>query len=254
MKRTKSWAWVIAMLLLLATPASAGADTHVLVTVNGHVSQLKHPSLLVNSRTYISAEDVVNLMHGSWKVNGNTVVLQLRAKTLSFKTSRSEAAVGSQWTKIDQGAILHNKVIYLPMRWVFEQAGLKVEWNSQDRMVTIVAPEEYDAIKLVTRDELTPEEQIFVNEVKKTKGIHRKGNLYVIARGESPNPGYGLKVAGTEQSWEQVKVYVKLTKPEPGLMYPQVIAYPYLMARIDLPLYTTVRFLNADTKKPLFEE
>jgi hypothetical protein len=137
---------------------------------------------------------------------------------------------------------------------VMEQYGLRVKWDSITKEVTILAPEGYDAIKPITKDDLTKEEQVFVNEVKKNRGIHTKGSLYVIARGPSANPGYGLKVVGTEWSWEEVKVYVKLTKPEPGLMYPQVIAYPYVMVRVELPPYTSVRFLNADTKKPLFEE
>lgn len=103
----------------------------------------------------------------------------------------------------------------------------------------------------VQESTLSGEEKAFIEEVKRTKGIHRKGALCVIALGAQPNPGYGLEIVKTEMSWEQAKVYVKLTRPEPGKMYATVISYPYLVGRVNLPKYTTISFLNVETGEPL---
>jgi hypothetical protein len=251
MKRQKACALLVGLQLLFAVPVSA--DTNVLVTVNGHVTDWKHPTILVNGHTYMSADDLAAAFHGTLKQNSEVVVLQFGDKSLHFKLKTNEVAVSDKFVKINQGAIIRGGVVYLPLRWVVEQRGVRLQWDGQNKVVTIVAPEGYDAFKLITADSLSEKEKAFVNEVKKTKGIHKLGDLYVIARGQSPNPGYGLKVVKYEQGWEQMKVYVKLTKPEPGLMYPQVIAYPYLLARVNLPPNTTIQFYDDATNKPLFQ-
>lgn len=99
----------------------------------------------------------------------------------------------------------------------------------------------------VSNSALSIEQKTFIEKVRKTKGVHQEGDLYVIALGEQPNPGYGLEIEKTEMSWEQATVYVKLTKPEPDKMYAAVISYPYLAGKVTLPKYTTIRFVNVET-------
>jgi hypothetical protein len=251
MKWQKACALLVGLQLLFAVPVSA--DTNVLVTVNGHVTDWQHPTILVNGRTYMSADDLAAALHGTVKKNSEVVVLQFGDKSFHFKLKTNEVATANKFVKIDQGAIVRGQVVYLPLRYVMDQMGIKLQWDAANKAVTIVTPEGYDAFKLITADSLSEKEKAFVNQVKTNKGIHKWGNLYVIARGQSPNPGYGLKVVKIEQGREQMNVYVKLTKPEPGLMYPQVIAYPYLLARVNLPPYTTIHFYDAATNKPLFE-
>lgn len=105
----------------------------------------------------------------------------------------------------------------------------------------------------VSESSLTNEEKAFVQKVKKTKGVHNQGDLYVISRGQTPNPGYGIQITGEKTSWERASVYVKLTNPQPGMMYTQVISYPTIVGKVKVPPQTSVNFLDADTEKPLFE-
>ncbi|USG67080.1 stalk domain-containing protein [Brevibacillus ruminantium] len=266
MRGKKAMAILIGLQLMMAVPASAAGGQpasqpahnpgSALITVNGHVTQLKQPSVNLNGRTYLAIEDLTDLLHAKWQTNEKKeVVVTLRTgETLTFQVNTNRVAVNNEWSEIGQGAILHNKEIYLPLRWVVERAGHELIWNSQTRTVDIVAPEGYDQFKQVDFASLSQEEKDFVQQVKKTAGLHKQGDLYVISRGQSPNPGYGIEIVGTEWSWEQLKVYVKLTKPEQGRMYAQVISYPFVTARVTLPPYTTVVLLDADTKKPLFEE
>lgn len=103
----------------------------------------------------------------------------------------------------------------------------------------------------ISESVLSSEQKAFIEKVKKTKGIHQEGDLYIIALGEQPNPGYGLEIVKTEMSWEQATVYIKLTKPEPDKMYAAVISYPHLAGKVNLPKYTTIRFVNIETGESL---
>lgn len=107
---------------------------------------------------------------------------------------------------------------------------------------------------LVDSRELTKEERAFVAVAKEHKGVHKYGSLYVIALGPQPSSGYGLHFVRQEQILEQLKIYVKRTFPEPGKMYLDVITYPYIVGRLDLPPYTTLSVLDAVTKKPILDE
>ena len=71
--------------------------------------------------------------------------------------------------------------------------------------------------------------------------------MYVIAAGWQPNPGYRIEIVKTETSWEQVTVYVRVTKPNPGDKQIQVISYPYIIGKMNLAPYTSLRFVDAGT-------
>ncbi|MEJ8543888.1 stalk domain-containing protein [Brevibacillus borstelensis] len=266
MKGKRAIACLIGLQLLMAAPAGAAgnasgsviaaAASSIQITVNGQASQLKHPSVIIDGRTYLAVEDMAGILQAKWQTNAqNEVAVTLPAgQTISFQIGTKRVAVDNKWTEIDQGAILYNKQMYVPLRWMAETSGYELKWNPQTRTVDIVAPDGNEEFKQVDVASLSEDEKAFVQKVKGTQGVHQQGDLYVIARGQSPNPGYGIEIVKTEMSWEQLKVYVKLTKPEPGRMYAQVISYPFVVAKVKLPPYTTLVVLDAATKKPLFEE
>ena len=67
---------------------------------------------------------------------------------------------------------------------------------------------------LVNKSELSVEQKLLIEKWKRTKGVYRVDDLYVIAAGWQPNPGYRLEIVKTETSWEQVTVYVRVTTPK----------------------------------------
>ncbi|MFD2370754.1 stalk domain-containing protein [Brevibacillus sp. GCM10020057] len=246
----------LGMQLLAAWPAAAApaaSSAAATVYVDGEQMTLKNSPILVNQRTYVAAEDASRIMQGDWTLSAGSGTLKLHAQqAFTFSLGDGRVAVNGKWSETGQGAIVQNGQIYLPLRWLVEQAGGTIAWNAGKKAVEIMAAKYEGGFTLLTHDNLTQEQQAFVDSVRKKQGIYRQGDLYVIARGESPNPGYGLKVTHTAWSWEQLYVYVKLTKPEPGRMYTQAITYPYIVAKAVVPPYTTVVFLDADTNKPLF--
>ena len=100
---------------------------------------------------------------------------------------------------------------------------------------------------MVNKSELSDEQKHLIEKWKRTEGVYRLDDLYVIAGGRQPNPGYGLEIVKTETSWEQVTVYVQVTKPKPSDKHLQVISYPYIIGKMNLALYTSLRFVDAET-------
>lgn len=249
MKKQTAIALMLSGLFLFQIPASAASS--VQVTLQQKPVILKYEPILVQGRTLIAGEDAARLLKGTWTFQQGVGKLTINRTSLAFKPNTNEVLAKS-WQKIDQGAVVRGKTVYLPLRWVTQQLGIPLYWEKGK--IDIGKAEAPDSFALLSMERATEEEKSFIQQVKGTKGIHQKGNLYVLARGDVPNPGYGIQLVRQQVSWEQVTVYVRLTAPEPGRMYPQVIAYPYLAGKINLSPYTTIRFIDIDTGKPLFQE
>lgn len=101
---------------------------------------------------------------------------------------------------------------------------------------------------IVNNSELNNEQKQLIEKWKETKGVYCLDDLYIITAGALPNPSYGLEIVKTETSWEQVKVYVRVTEPkQDGVSYPEVISYPYIIGKLKLPPYTSLLFVDAET-------
>ncbi|WP_400162805.1 stalk domain-containing protein [Brevibacillus sp. TJ4] len=257
----KQTAWVVAaalgiQLALTAFPAAmtGNAAEASNLQVNGQAAALEKGIVLRDGRTFVGAQDAARLLHAEWTQTGNTGTLKLREdRILTFQLDTGAVQVNGEAVENGEAALLTNQEVYLPLRWITEEAGHEIVWNAEEKSVEIVVTQKEGGLTVLTPDQLTAEEQAFVQSVYQKRGVHQQGDLFVIARGESANPGYGVKVTGTEWSWEQLIVDVKWTEPDPDMMYAQVITYPYVVVRAELPPYTTVLFRDADTKKPLFE-
>jgi hypothetical protein len=239
--------------LIFTVPASA-AEAQAKIKVNNRVEVLRHSSIIVNSRMFLAVEDLADVLNGSVAAKQGIVTLQAGGKSLTFKPDSNRYLANGVWISMDQGALKRNGTYYLPLRWAAEKLGYQIKWDSEAKLAQIIVLNAPDSFLLLDFASLSGEEKDFVREASLTKGIHRLGNLYVIARGPSPNPGYGIQFVRTERKGEQLIVYVKVTEPEPGKLYAQVISYPYLIARVNLPKNSTITFHDADTGKQLFRE
>ncbi|GED69170.1 hypothetical protein BRE01_28720 [Brevibacillus reuszeri] len=252
MKGKTALAVVLGMTLLAAQPieAAPASSATPAIMIDGKQVTMKKASLLITQRTYVSAQDASSILQADWKQEGQTGKLTRGQATLTFQIDTGKVAVNGSWKTDGQLAIVRDGTVYLPLRWMAEQAGYQIEWNAEKRAVEVIAAQSEEKFTLVEVDKLTSEQQAFIESVKKKKGVYHQGDLYVIARGELPHPGYGLQVVKVQQSWEQLIVYVKQTSPDPDRMYPQVITYPYLVGKAKLPPYTTLVVIDADTNQP----
>jgi len=255
--RTKHVLLASAVCMSLLTPtASANPGTPVKITLEEKAVLTKHAITIVSGRTMVHADDLAALVQGKKSVEKGDVFFTVTGnKTVGFQPNVNKAFAQGKWHDVDQGAVTYGKEVYVPLGWALKKLSYDVAWDAKSRTVEVkkmLGTDGQEGFTVVNDDALTAEEKAFVEQVKQKKGVHKQGNLVVIARGQVPNPGYGLAIIEQKQSFEQLFVYVKLTKPEPGRMYAQVISYPYLVGKVTLPNYTTVAFLDADTKQELF--
>ncbi|WP_167568963.1 stalk domain-containing protein [Brevibacillus migulae] len=249
MNRQTAIALVLSGLFFVNAPANAA--TPIQITVQQQPVTFQYKPILLHGRTLIAGEDLARMLQGTWTTQQGLGKLTINRISLTFKPGTNEVMTNS-WQKIDQGAVVQGKTIYVPLRWVTEQLGIPLTWKNGK--IDLGKAGEPDSFSLLTSAALTAQDKAFIEERKQAKGVHQQGNLYVISRGEVPNPGYGIEFVKQELSWEQVSVYVRMTSPEPGRMYPQVISYPYMAGKIDLSPYTTIQFIDIDTGEPLFQE
>ena len=59
-----------------------------------------------------------------------------------------------------------------------------------------------------------------------------KSFLVVVFLGHRPNPGYSVRIVGADEKENEIVVDVVEYTPEPGMMYAQVIVYPFDAALI----------------------
>lgn len=241
----------LGMFLTVIMPAQAQPTLNL--QMDGQSVPLTKALKNINNRTLISIDDAARLLHGSVDKQSGIVTLTIGSVQFGFDTSSPQIRKNSEWIKVEQGAVLENVTVYIPLRWVMEQLSFAVGFHAQTQTITLQSQGKLDDFRLADAASLTEDEKAFVEKVRKTRGVHQQGELVVIALGSMPNPGYGIEFDKQISSWEQVKVYVKLTQPKPDQMYLQVISYPYLVGKIKLAPYTTLSVIDSDTGKPVFQ-
>ena len=190
-------------------------------------------------RATIFADDNGQVFTGSQKPNG---------------LSCNQAVWNS--TLLPGETIEASQVFYLPTNGLNDHVYAKVTFQKGSNasyplepievLIDIYDFQDDEPFTLVNKSELSVEQQLLIEAWKRTKGVYRLDDLYVIAAGPQPNPGYRLEIVKTETSWEQVTVYVQVTKAKLGSQI-QVISYPYIIGKMNLAPYTTLRFVDAGT-------
>ncbi len=69
-------------------------------------------------------------------------------------------------------------------------------------------------------------------EKPRTRFNFRDFTLVAVFLGQKPNPGYSVRIAGAKEQGGETVVEVVEYLPSPGMMYAQVIVYPYDAALI----------------------
>lgn len=148
MKRRILTLLTIATMLLGLMGMSASAETPITVKVNGSEIQFPdaHPFIDPSSgRTMIPIRFVSEELgaHVSWNQTTKVVsMLKPGTTTLSIflKIGENKAKVNGKDKVFDAKAVLVNNRTFVPLRFVSETMGAKVEWLAAERTVVITTP------------------------------------------------------------------------------------------------------------------
>lgn len=103
----------------------------------------------------------------------------------------------------------------------------------------------------LSQADLTEDEKTFVNQISKTAGLYKKGDLIVVALGSKPTGGYHLVFDHQEVHDTGVNLYFNLDEPKEGDFVTQSIIYPIIVGKIKVPIGAEVGYFNAKTGDPL---
>ncbi|MEJ8302625.1 S-layer homology domain-containing protein [Saccharibacillus sacchari] len=101
------------------------------------------------------------------------------------------------------------------------------EFRPQDPITRMEAAElVYNAIEFINKvggDNGNVGEGTEVTEVSVTTAKEADGRVKATLKASLPNPGYGLKINDVKYEGSKATIQYSITKPESGMMYPQVI-------------------------------
>lgn len=84
-------------------------------------------------------------------------------------------------------------------------------------------------------DQLPDEVSDWLTKKSKNKGVHQlhydNQNYLLISLGLRPHPGFHPEVVEVIEEQESVQIRVKEKKPDPDLIYPQMVVFPYLLGK-----------------------
>jgi hypothetical protein len=194
------------------------------------------------------------LFSGIGYAASNLTTIEVNLEPVSFKFNNEAIQTSDKPNYVLSGteyvpaSFIYKGTTYVPARFVGETIGMNVEWESSSRTVAIVdtrkepSPVEpsmdHEVISSSTENGVIPEAvQKWKDEHYQTEytgTLNSNGHTYIlVARGQSPNPGYGVELTRVFAEENVIKVQARYTDPAPDEINIQVIAYPTLLIKIE---------------------
>lgn len=145
MKFLKKTLLAISVAVLLQFTASiANAASPLNVEVNGNVVDFPDARPFIdpkNNRTMIPVRFVSDKLGAdvSWDSSLKVVGIKKSGKFIKIKIGDSFALIDDEKIQIDAPAVIISDRTFVPLRFISEVLGAKVEWNSENRTVSISA-------------------------------------------------------------------------------------------------------------------
>ncbi len=113
-------------------------------TVNGTSNTLDSPPVIKNSRTLLPIRAIIESLGGTveWVAETSTVIINLGSNSIRLQIGNANALVNGINTLIDSQNLkvvpeIINSRTMLPLRFVTENLGAKVDWNGTTQTITI---------------------------------------------------------------------------------------------------------------------
>ncbi|HKM39113.1 MAG TPA: protease complex subunit PrcB family protein [bacterium] len=143
-------------------------------------------------------------------------------------------------------SLIYAGTTYVPIRFVAETLGLKVDWNQDTSTIAITEERQpngqavYPRELLLTRLTKTsaPKEIIALLEYSLGTELAQSYTLgqntyLIITRGMCPTGGYSVVIKQALETEDQLVVEVEYKDPAPDAIVTQAITYPYAVAMIE---------------------
>jgi len=143
MKKTILTVLTLAVLLLAATGAAAAAGVSVYVDDRQVAFPDQAPFIDENARTLVPIRFIAEQMGAEvgWDGSINLVTIVKGTAEIKLTIGEKRAQVNGAWKTFDTNAVLHNNRTMVPLRFISETLGARVEWDNDTRTVYIYTDE-----------------------------------------------------------------------------------------------------------------
>ncbi|MBQ3118894.1 MAG: cell wall hydrolase [Clostridia bacterium] len=115
-------------------PTSAKSEffTPVCLTVNGEYVKSANHAYLKNETTMVALRDLGEIFASdiSWNEKTSTATVKTPTVTIAVAKNKNYATVNGKSQKLDSSAVIANDRVYVPLRFLAENLGAKVSWDS----------------------------------------------------------------------------------------------------------------------------
>jgi len=193
------------ILTFVANCISASASFGIKLYINGEYIESEIAPMIVNDRTMVPARIVFEQLDADveWMEKTRQVVITGDDVTIVFKIGSDTAKVNNKTKKLDCAPIIVSDRTMIPIRFVSEALGCKVEWDDVTKKVSITSPKkELELLSVSSKQSSTntkvqialsgdaePDIMILNNPYRIIIDF-KDTTLFSISGRENPNDGY----------------------------------------------------------------
>jgi len=176
--------FLILLTLIILTYSTSVQAADIKVNIDGKPRYFETPVQLANNRVMVPIRFVIEdpALQGKvyWDAKLKKVAIDCRGQYIELFIGSPQASVNGKSVQIDSAPYIYNNRTYIPLRFLTENLGAVVNWDSQSREVTIdfayqlkVMPYYY----LPARDELTAHAGLFTDVAFRWFKTNSRGGL-----------------------------------------------------------------------------
>ena len=122
-----------------------GPNVSLVINENNFTpSEGQMPSVIIDDRTLVPVREVFELLGGTvnWNAEDKKVSVSIDNNSVELTINNNVAIVNGEEKQLDVPAKIINNKTMVPVRFISENCGLKVEWNGESKTVFISKPAE----------------------------------------------------------------------------------------------------------------
>ncbi len=193
------------VLMGISLPAHAEGEffAPVCITVNNEYVKTENHAFLKQGVTCVSIRDISDIFGAdiSWNEKTGAATLTSGNTKITVTKGKKEATVNNKTTKLSLPAVIANDRLYVPLRFLAEQLGAEVLWNSDAICAKITHQKASVPAHLKGKAPYTDDELYWLSRIvsAEAQGEENRGKVAVanvvlkrVESSEFPNTIYGV--------------------------------------------------------------
>lgn len=255
MKNKISLLTIIVILFTIIIPGYTFAGEEIKVKINDELITFDTALNTENGRILVPVDFFEKLgAEINWDTDANKVFIDDKYTTIELVINKKTAYVNRKYdfsgipeeVELDSTPKIINDTIVVPLRFVAESLGLKVDWDNKSRTAIVhsvgdIIPVETPASYTVENPENIRDDNELHNwyeKNRKIEGIYFKvtdsGTYVLVSAGEKPTGGYSIKIeSATMVSPGCLYITAKVISPSPDMIVTQALTYPSVLLKFE---------------------